>query len=211
MVAAGLARVVDFQDVAYGTEYLDLVEPFAALEASGGQADHPPDPRGGQADRARHGLRRRDPRRRPQDARRRVERVRTEVAAGRDQIVQTTEFMHPGMEEVCGTLPAAVGQWIEARPRLFAALPAAREQGRRVNTATLRWFLPLYVLAGMRRFRRTTLRHRREQASSRCMARAARACGAARHPRSPSKCSRPGGWSRATRIPGPRRRRDSRS
>jgi hypothetical protein len=44
LVAAGLARVVDFQDVAYGTEYLDLVEP-RALEASGGQADHP-GPRG---------------------------------------------------------------------------------------------------------------------------------------------------------------------
>ena len=77
----------------------------------------------------------------------------------------TTEFMHPGMEEVCGTLPAAVGQWIEARPRLFAALQRLVNRGRRVNTATLRWFLPLYVLAGMRRFRRTTLRHRREQAS----------------------------------------------
>ena len=38
-------------------------------------------------------------------------------------------------------------------------------RGRRVNTATLRWFLPLYALAGMRTFRRGTLRHRREQAS----------------------------------------------
>jgi len=31
MLAAGLARVVDFQDVAYGSEYLDRVERFAAL------------------------------------------------------------------------------------------------------------------------------------------------------------------------------------
>src|SRR5205085_11218793 len=35
MVAAGLARVVAFQDVAYGTEYLDLVEPFSAVDSSG--------------------------------------------------------------------------------------------------------------------------------------------------------------------------------
>jgi indolepyruvate ferredoxin oxidoreductase beta subunit len=164
MVAARLARVVDFQDVAYGAEYLDLVEPFAALEEAGGAADHPLI-RAAAKQIARamaydDVIRVADLKTRA----RRVERVRSEVAAGRDQIVQTTEFMHPGMEEVCGTLPAAVGQWIEARPRLFAALQRLVSRGRRVNTATLRWFLPLYALAGLRRFRRATLRHRREQA-----------------------------------------------
>ena len=37
-------------------------------------------------------------------------------------------------------------------------------RGRRVRTTTLRWFLPLYVMAGMKRFRRGTLRHANEVA-----------------------------------------------
>jgi len=179
MVAAGLARVVDFQDPAYGAEYLDLVEPFAAVEAPAGHADYPLT-RAAAKQIARamaydDVIRVADLKTRS----RRVERVRTEVAALPGQIVHTTEFMHPGMEEVCGTLPAPLGLWIEARPRLFAALQRVVNRGRRVDTATLRWFLPLYVLAGLRRFRRGTLRHRREQASRDAWLEQARA--AARH------------------------------
>jgi indolepyruvate ferredoxin oxidoreductase beta subunit len=72
--------------------------------------------------------------------------------------------MHPRIEEVCGTLPAGLGQWIESSPRLVKALRPLVDRGRRVNTGTIRWFLPLYLLAGWRRFRRGTLRHRRETA-----------------------------------------------
>ena len=38
MAAAGLARVVDFQDAAYGGEYLDRVQPFTEIEATSGNA-----------------------------------------------------------------------------------------------------------------------------------------------------------------------------
>jgi indolepyruvate ferredoxin oxidoreductase beta subunit len=164
MVAAGLARVVDFQDFAYGAEYLDLVEPFAAIELDDGNADFP------LARAAAKQIARAmayDDVIRVADLKtrgRRFERVRNEVAALTDQIVYTTEFMHPGMEEFCGALPAALGSWIERQPRLFAILQRVVNRGRRVRTGTLRWFLPLFLLAGMRRFRRMTLRHRREVA-----------------------------------------------
>ena len=39
----------------------------------------------------------------------RFERVRAEIALPPGQIAYTTEFMHPRMEEVCGTLPAGIG------------------------------------------------------------------------------------------------------
>src|SRR5262249_21984018 len=94
----------------------------------------------------------------------RFARVREEIAAAESQIVYTTEFMHPRMEEICGTLPAGLGTWIEGRPRLFAALQRLRSRGGRVRTGTIAWFLPLYLLAGLRRFRRGTLRHQRETA-----------------------------------------------
>jgi indolepyruvate ferredoxin oxidoreductase beta subunit len=61
-------------------------------------------------------------------------------------------------------LPAGLGLWIEARPRLLASLRRVVDRGRRVRIGTVGWFLMLYVLAGWRRHRRGTLRHRREQA-----------------------------------------------
>jgi indolepyruvate ferredoxin oxidoreductase, beta subunit len=158
MVAAGLVRVVDFQDVAYGCEYLDHVEAFAEMSSNALTAAA-----------AKHiaramayddvirvaNLKTRDSR---------FARVRAEVAAKPDQIVYATEFMHPRMEEVCGTLPAGLGLWIETRPRVLGILRRVVDHGRRVRTGTIGWFLALYLLAGLRRFRRGTLRHRRERA-----------------------------------------------
>jgi indolepyruvate ferredoxin oxidoreductase beta subunit len=158
MIAAGLARVVDFQDVTYGAEYLDLVETFVPFGADAlAIAAAKNIARGMAYDDV---IRVADLKTRS----RRFERVRNEVAARPDQIVYTTEFMHPRMEEVCGTLPASLGRWIEASPRVFSALQRIVNRGRRVNTGTLRWFIPLYLLAGLRRFRRGTLRHQRERA-----------------------------------------------
>jgi indolepyruvate ferredoxin oxidoreductase beta subunit len=166
MVAAGLARVVDFQDVAYGREYLDRLTSFAEIETQSENAspDYPLTCAAAkQVARAMaydDVIRVADLKTRES----RFARVREEVSARPDQIVYATEFMHPRMEEVCGTLPAWLGLWMEARPRLVAALRRLVDRGRRVRTGTVGWFLLLYVLAGWRRFRRGTLRHRREQA-----------------------------------------------
>ena len=45
----------------------------------------------------------------------RFERVRQEVGARPDQLVYTTEFMHPRLEEICGTLPAGLGRWLKTQ------------------------------------------------------------------------------------------------
>jgi indolepyruvate ferredoxin oxidoreductase beta subunit len=161
MIAAGLERVVDFQDVAYGAEYLDLVGSFAAL-------DKPP--AGGYA------LTRAaakyiavamayDDVYRVADLKTRgsrFARVRKDVAATPDQLVYMTEFMHPRMEEFAGSLPARLGRYIENRPRLFRALDRVVNHGRRVRTGTIGWFVLLYVAGGLKRFRRGTLRHANE-------------------------------------------------
>ncbi len=166
MVFAGVRRLVDWQDPAYAGEYLDrLVRLHAPDAAAGGAA------KGFRftlaaakylavamayddvirvADLKTRGSR--------------FERVKGEVGVKGDQILYTTEFMHPRMEEVAGTLPRRLGEWIEARPRLFARLDRMVNRGRRVRTGTIRWFLPLYVVAGMKRMRRGTLRHAREMA-----------------------------------------------
>jgi indolepyruvate ferredoxin oxidoreductase beta subunit len=159
MIAAGMRKVADFQDVRYVREYLDLVGGFLRLERGG-------DPALTRAA-AKHiavtmayddVIRVADLKTRAS----RFDRVRSEVLADPDQLVYTTEFMHPRMEEVVGTLPAALGLWLEGQPSLFKFLDRLVNRGRRVQTGTVRWFLPLYVLGGMKRFRRGTLRHRRE-------------------------------------------------
>lgn len=166
MIGAGLQRVVDFQDAPYGKDYLDLLAGILALDrAAGGEAKDFDLTRTAAkyialamayddvfriADLKTRGSR--------------FERVRTEVVAAPDQLVYTTEFMHPRMNEVAGALPAPIGRFIESRPRLFKALDRIVSRRRRVQTGTIRWFLVLYLLGGLRRFRRGTQRHFNEVA-----------------------------------------------
>ena len=156
MLAAGLQRVVDFQDVEYGREYLDRVAPFgrdpALLEAA---AKHVAN-----AMAYDDVIRVADLKTRAS----RFARVRREQKVRDGQIVYTTEWMHPRLEEVCGTLPAAWGRAVLARPGLMRVLRPAIDRGRRVQTGTVRWFVPLWLVAGLRRFRRGTLRHQHEVA-----------------------------------------------
>jgi indolepyruvate ferredoxin oxidoreductase, beta subunit len=94
----------------------------------------------------------------------RFDRFRSEVRAGEGQVVYVTEFMHPRFEEFCETLPSSgMGQWLlnSAVARRLSA-PLFR-RGRHIHTAKFGGFLMLYLLAGMRRWRRSTLRYRVEQ------------------------------------------------
>jgi len=161
MIAAGLRKVVDYQDVAYGQEYLNLVAGFLAFERGGEPALS--------LAAAKYiavamtyddVIRVADLKTRAS----RFARVCAEVSAGRGQLVYTTEYMHPRMEEVAGSLPRGLGLWLEAKPRLWRLLDRVVNRGRRVRTGTIRWFLLLYAVGGLKRQRRGTLRHSREVA-----------------------------------------------
>jgi indolepyruvate ferredoxin oxidoreductase beta subunit len=161
MLAAGLHRVVDFQDAAYGREYLERVASFLGLESHGTHALT--------LAAAKHiavcmayddVIRVADLKTRAS----RFARVRGEVAAKPAQLVYTTEFMHPRIEEVAGTLPYRLGLWLESRPRLWRLLGRLVNRPRRVQTGTIRWFVLLYIVGGLKGLRRGSLRHRREMA-----------------------------------------------
>lgn len=94
----------------------------------------------------------------------RFARVRDEVKARDDQIVQLTEYLHPRLEEICETLPAWLGRRILGSERTKRVLKPLFAKGRHVETTRLRWFLVLQVLAGCRRWRRGTLRYSIEEA-----------------------------------------------
>ncbi|BAL24186.1 indolepyruvate oxidoreductase subunit beta family protein [Azoarcus sp. KH32C] len=169
MLVAGVRRLIDYQDVAYAGEYLQTCAEIRVLdERHGGTMK-------GWAltQAAAHRLavamsyddviRVADLKTRGS----RFERVRNEVGAKADQLVYTTEFMHPRLEEICGTLPAGLGRWLENSKGIGAFVKRKMEHGRRVQTGTLTWFLALHLVAGMRRFRRGLLRHRIETAQQR--------------------------------------------
>lgn len=94
----------------------------------------------------------------------RFDRVRREVIAAPDQIVHVIEYMHPRFDEVCETLPAAIGRRLLASPGWRRRLSPLFAKGRHIRTTGIRAHLMLSALAGMRRFRRSTLKYAEEQA-----------------------------------------------
>jgi indolepyruvate ferredoxin oxidoreductase beta subunit len=94
----------------------------------------------------------------------RIARVEEEVRLAPDQLMGVTEFLHPRLEEICDILPAGLGRGIRASrwARRWSAPLFAK--GRYVATTSLRWFLILRMLAGLRRWRRGSLRYAEEQA-----------------------------------------------
>jgi indolepyruvate ferredoxin oxidoreductase beta subunit len=159
MALAGLKKVVDFQDLAYGAAYLSRLESLAARDRA------PFDLTREGAKHIANAMAYDDPIRVADLKTRghRFSRIRAEMGAD-DRPMMLTEFMHPGAAEIAGLLPRRLGERIEASPRWMARLDRWFAKGRRIRTDSLRGFLMLYLLAGRRRHRPGTLRHAREMA-----------------------------------------------
>lgn len=163
MLFAGVSRLTDFQDPGYAGEYLDRISAIYELDCNHG-GDAKTYALTSAAAKYVAVAMTYDDIIRVADLKTRAdrfERVRHENAVGPGQIVYTTEYMHPRLEEIAGTLPAPLGRWLEAHPRMFDWM---FRRGRRVRSGTIRWFLVLYFLAALKPIRRTTLRHAREMA-----------------------------------------------
>ncbi len=166
MIAAGARKLVDHLDAAYAGEYLDRLAEFAEADrAVGGAA------RGFAftvaAAKYLAGAMAYDDLPRVADLKLRAgrqTRVRREVGANEGSIVTTTEYFHPRVEEMCATLPAKFGAWIEARPRLVAQLRKVVDRGRRISPNTISGYLMLALVAQQGPKRRGSLRHVREMA-----------------------------------------------
>ncbi len=158
----GARRCVDYQDPAYGQFYLDRLDSVLSLDSG---------PRGYVLTEtvARYlalwmsyedTIRVADLKTRGS----RFERAQKEVRVKPDQIVYLTEFMHPRVEEIADTLPAPIGRYIMASPRLQTFMGRFTKKGRHIRTAKLSGFLLLAFLSSLRRIRRSTLRYKVEQA-----------------------------------------------
>ncbi|SDA95158.1 indolepyruvate oxidoreductase subunit beta family protein [Mesorhizobium qingshengii] len=160
MALRGLKKVVDYQDIAYGGEYLDRLDRAVALDS----ADHAYALSIAAAKHLANALCYDDMIRvadlKTRSARDR--RVRREVGVKDGSILQVTEYFHPRIEEFCGTLPASLGSYIENRPKLAAFLDRRINHGRRIRTDSLVGFAALWFIGGLRRWRRRLLRHKVE-------------------------------------------------
>jgi indolepyruvate ferredoxin oxidoreductase beta subunit len=157
----GVRRVIDYQDQAYASLYLDRLAAVSALEtpSSGSCALTESVARGlalwmSFEDTIRVAdLKIRSAR---------AKRVLDEVRPAPGQLVQVTEFMKPRVEEICATLPAGLGAWM-LRSKVRRRWLSRFTGGRQVSTSSIGGFLQLYWLAGLRRWRRKTLRYGQEQ------------------------------------------------
>ena len=157
MALTGLRAVVDFQDLDYGKDYLDRVEKIfteddaakgyeLTLEAAKYIAKAMAyDDVFRVADLKTRGSR--------------FARVRSEIAPAEGAQMKLTEFMHPRAEEIVGLLPARLGHKLSASPGAMQLIDRLFNRGRRLRTDRLIPFAQLYVLGGLRKYRRGTLRH----------------------------------------------------
>ncbi len=157
---AGLRKVVDFQDLAYGAEYLDRVESVLARDSAERGHDLTREAAKYVANAMAYDdvIRVADLKTRSA----RIARIRQQMNAG--EVMQLTEYLHPRAPEIVSLFPARLGAWFEASERRMARFDRLVNKGRRLRTDGLRGFVQLYLIGMLRKRRRGNLRHRTEMA-----------------------------------------------
>jgi indolepyruvate ferredoxin oxidoreductase beta subunit len=160
MARAGLRKVVEFQDAAYGRAYLDRVETVLAV-------DRAPFDLTREAAKYIANAMAYDDIIRVADQKTklgRMARIGREMGAKDKNVMQVTEFLHPRAEELVSLLPAGMGARWAANPKRMALIDRLFNKGRRLRTDSLRGFLMLHVMGGLKGWRPRTLRHAEEVA-----------------------------------------------
>jgi indolepyruvate ferredoxin oxidoreductase beta subunit len=161
VVIAGVRRLAAYQDVAYAQLYLDRLAPIGAADTRA-QA-------GGRLVRetARHLALRMS----YEDVIRvaqakidpgRLERICAELGVGADEPFTVTEFLKPGIEELCSLLPPALAKRILAAAER-RGLTERLHWGMEVNTTSVSGFLRFWLLAKLHRWRPKSYRFQEEQ------------------------------------------------
>ena len=158
IVAEGIRRLVDYQDIAYARLYFDRARRIAALDPGDGALT---------AAAARQlalwmsyedVIRVADLKTRPE----RFAKVRAEIRARPDEPVRVTEFLKPGIDEVSAVLPRGLGRALEALATRFGVKERLHLR-MRLRSTSVNGFLRLWLLARLQRWRRRSLRFIAEQ------------------------------------------------
>ena len=163
IVAAGVRQTSDYQGQAYATLYLDRVEAIHAVESQGA---------------VRHDVRREVTKEAARylalwmsyedvirvadfkTRRERIDRVRREVGARDGEPLKLTEYLKPGLDEICSLLPVRLAQWIR---RKLDHKAHRLNVGLHMRTDTILGFAMLCGLRSLRPLRPYTSRYAAEQ------------------------------------------------
>jgi indolepyruvate ferredoxin oxidoreductase beta subunit len=161
---AGIERTADYQDVAYADDYLRRLEPIRDADVKFGRGDsallnetgrylalwmsYEDAPRVADL----------------KIRRKRFERVHRDARVDSAQLLQINEFLHPRTQEIADMAPAGLGRWILKSSVTKWIVEKFTGNGKIVQTTSLRGYLQLYMVAGMRRWRRKSLRFAEERA-----------------------------------------------
>jgi len=157
MLKLGVQRLADYQDPAYASEYLDLLGPTNQCDPKGDLL----------RETARYlalwmsyedAIRVADLKIRPQ----RFERIRLESRVQSGQLLEIHEFLHPRLGEIADILPAGLGRWLLNTRWAGRLIGRLTRDGKKLRTTSITGFMQLYILAGMRRWRRGSYRFREE-------------------------------------------------
>lgn len=166
VIASGLTRLADYQDLGYAALYAQRLQGMAHALASASLAPALA------ADVLREGARHLALWMSYEDTvrvadlktrRSRFERVSQEVNLSDQQLIDIHEFMHPRLEEIADTLPAGLGRWLLRSKAARSVMGRFTQKGRVVQTSSLRGFLLLYFVASLRGIRPVSLRYQTEQ------------------------------------------------
>jgi len=169
LVIEGLRRLIDWQDPAWAGNYLDRLASLRKGAAAAAPRAEAAQVETFMAEAARHlalwmswedtirvaELKTRDSR---------FARVRSEVKAGAEQVLAIQEYLHPRLQEIAETVPAALGRHLLSGGWLGRLVDRLASKGRVVETSSLRGFLQLWMVVRLKRWRRASLRWQHETA-----------------------------------------------
>jgi len=163
ILLAAIQRLADYQDVAYAAEYLDKLNPLRDLERQSNRGDYHL-----LREAARYlalwmsyedAIRVADLKTR----RARFQRVQQEAHVTQKQVLQINEFLYPRVEEFADIMPAKLGSWLVGSNGATKLVNLFAGKGKVIQTTSVTGFLRLQFVASLRRWRRSTLRFKREQ------------------------------------------------
>ena len=158
-LAAGVTKLVDYQDMAYAEAYLSKLDAFWSKAQ----------PNGPLLEETARGLalwmayedvvRVADLKTRKS----RFERVANEVRLQEKQVLEIREYLHPRVEEIADSLPKGLGEFVLSSGFMRALMRPFLGRGRILETSSMHGFVLMYLLAGCRVWRKSSLRFQEEQ------------------------------------------------
>ena len=94
---------------------------------------------------------------------RRVERIRAEAGAGRADVVQVREFLHPQIDEITDTMPSRLGARLRRSKSFQKVVHRLTREGMVLNSSSIKGATMLSITARLRPLRPRSLRFVREQ------------------------------------------------